>query len=518
MTPEEGEAAGHSGRGLLLRAGIGGLLIVALTAGATATAGLLQVKDLADRIGRKGGPHIANTGITEAQAGKAQTILVLGSDRRFDEFKANNPLLKRSVPARSDTVMLIRLDPHQEATSVLSLPRDLKVEIPGHGIDKLNQAYSIGGPTLTLQTIKQLTGLKINHVVNVQFRGFRDAVNALGCIYVDVDRRYFHSNAGLPIGQRYAEIDIKPGYQKLCGTDALNYVRYRHTDSDIVRAARQQGFLRAVKDQVSTSALFGQRTKLIDIFAASTQTDASLDTTKGLLRILKLALFSAGHPVREVQFPAEFDVETLPGGAEIAYVVASPDAVQRTVQRFLRPSRAQTRPRVQLTPNENRRAPRRRRTVLPSGLVDGRRAASTAVVAKGLRRRTGFPIYFASLLTPSSRYPTMSGARAYTVHDRGAGTHQAYRLVLVANEAEGQYWGVQATDWRTPPILQAKHETVVRHRRRLSVYRDGSRIRLVAWRTPHAVYWVSNSLSMSLTNSQMLEIAGTLTRSARPAR
>ena len=280
--------------------------------------------------------------------------------------------------------MLIRLDPHQEATSVLSLPRDLKVEIPGHGIDKLNQAYSIGGPTLTLQTIKQLTGLKINHVVNVQFRGFRDAVNALGCVYVDVDRRYFHSNDGLPIGQRYAEIDIQPGYQKLCGTDALNYVRYRHTDSDIVRAARQQGFLRAVKDQVSTSALFGQRTKLIDIFAASTQTDASLDTTKGLLRILKLALFSAGHPVREVQFPAEFDVETLPGGAEIAYVVASPDAVQRTVQRFLRPSRAQTRPRVQLTPNEN--APRTAPAPHRPAERSGRRPAAPAATARRRER------------------------------------------------------------------------------------------------------------------------------------
>ena len=97
---------------------------------------------------RKGGPHIANTGITEAEAGKAQTILVLGSDRRFDEDKRNNPRLRRSVPARSDTVMLIRLDPHQPATSILSLPRDLRVEIPGHGTDKLNQAYTLGGATL----------------------------------------------------------------------------------------------------------------------------------------------------------------------------------------------------------------------------------------------------------------------------------------------------------------------------------------------------------------------------------
>src|SRR3954449_12462128 len=87
--------------------------------------------------------------------------------------------------------MLLRLDPDQKAIALLSLPRDLKVEIPGVGTDKLNAAYSIGGPKLTLQTVKQLTGVDPNHLVNVDFTGFARAVNAIGCVYVDVDRRYF---------------------------------------------------------------------------------------------------------------------------------------------------------------------------------------------------------------------------------------------------------------------------------------------------------------------------------------
>ena len=496
-----GDAAGRSDRGLLLRAALGAFLIIVLTAGATATAGLLKVHDIVERIARKSGPHIANTGITEAEAGKPQTILILGSDRRWEDVRTHSP-------ARSDTIMLVRLDPHQPATSILSLPRDLRVEIPGHGTDKINQAYSLGGPTLTLLTIKQLTGLTINHVINVRFRGFREAVDAVGCVYADVDRRYYHSNAGLGIGQRYAEINIEPGYQKLCGTDALNYVRFRHTDSDIVRAARQQDFLRAVKDQISSSQLFNQRNKLIDIFASSTQTDARLDTTKGLLRILKLALFSAGHPVREVQFPAQFETDTLPGGAQIDYVVAPPESVQRTVQRFLHPHthvEAPARP-VQLTPNENRAHARRAHRLI-HGLIDGRRAGTQVVSGKN----AGMRLYFPSLVTTSSRYSNPA-LRIYTVHDRAARPHRAYRLVLSANTIEGQYWGVQGMTWRTPPILEAKHDRVTRRGRRLSVYRDGARIRLVAWHSGHSVYWVSNTLSMSLDNSQMLEIAATLVR------
>ena len=82
----------------------------------------------------------------------------------------------------------------------MSLPRDLKVEIPGHGTDKLNVAYTLGGPKLSIKTVKQLTGLAINHYVDVSFHGFAEGVNALGCVYVDIDRRYFNNNAGLGYG------------------------------------------------------------------------------------------------------------------------------------------------------------------------------------------------------------------------------------------------------------------------------------------------------------------------------
>ena len=132
----------------------------------------------------------------------------------------------------------------------MSIPRDLKVEIPGFGTDKFNAAYTYGGPKLTLQVVKELTGLPINHVVNVDFLGFVRAVDAIGCVYVDVDRRYYHSNVGVPPSEQYSEINIQPGYQLLCGKKALQYVRYRHTDTDLVRSARQQDFLSAARQRV----------------------------------------------------------------------------------------------------------------------------------------------------------------------------------------------------------------------------------------------------------------------------
>ena len=105
--------------------------------------------------------------IAKTEPGKPQTIMLLGSDRRP---KGN--LEGAASDARSDTIILVRLDPKKKATALMSLPRDLKVKIPGHGTDKINAAYELGGPRLTLKTVKQLTGLRINHVINIDFRGF----------------------------------------------------------------------------------------------------------------------------------------------------------------------------------------------------------------------------------------------------------------------------------------------------------------------------------------------------------
>src|SRR6478735_9972490 len=164
-----------------------------------------------------------------AATGGGRTILLIGSDHRAKTAKND---------ARSDTMMLVRLSPRAKAVTVLSVPRDLKVTIKGQTA-KLNAAYAYGGAPLTVKTLHAVLGVEIDHVIDVDFAGFRGLVNELECVYTDVDRRYFNRNDGTP-ATNFAAIDVQAGYQRLCGADALDYVRYRHGDNDLVRAARQQ--------------------------------------------------------------------------------------------------------------------------------------------------------------------------------------------------------------------------------------------------------------------------------------
>ena len=194
-------------------------------------------------------------------------ILVIGSDRRPKDGGDRG---------RGDTIILVRLDFKQNLVSMLSFPRDLYVEIPGYGRNKINAAYSLGTEKLVIQTVERLTGERVNHFFNVDFNAFRRLVNDAGGVYLDIDRWYFNDNKGRGPTSSFEQLDIKPGYQRLGGFDALDYVRYRKGDNDFGRIARQQAFLAelkrqtngvkgvnnvldAVKDEVTTSLKSGSR-------------------------------------------------------------------------------------------------------------------------------------------------------------------------------------------------------------------------------------------------------------------
>jgi LCP family protein required for cell wall assembly len=476
---------------MLWRAFGAALLIVLLSAGATATATFLQIDDVLPGAGDDVPPPLANVPVEKAKPGKPQTLLLLGSDHRWADGEDD--------PARSDTMMLVRLDPKQDATTVLSIPRDLRVLIPGKGYSKINDAYRMGGPRLAVETVNELTGLKINHVLNVNFKGFRQVVDFFGCIYTDVDRRYYHSNAGLGPGERYAEIDIKAGYQPLCGQRALDYVRFRHTDNDLVRAARQQDFLRAAKDQVSTSRIISDRKKLAKAFWRSAQTDKQLRTVHGFIRLSTLALSSAGHPVRQLKFPATFVNTDDPLVGD--YVEATPEQIERTVDLFMHGGKA---------PEAKPTVKRDVKTLAKDAkLVDARQRGREFV--RPIKRRAHFPVRFPRYLTPNGQYVDNGGLRVYNLRDRAGKPHRAYRIVVMENQLEGQYYGVQGTTWRTPPLLAAPSETRKVHGRTLELYRSGSRLRFVAWRTSTAAYWISNTLNLRLDNDTMLALAASLT-------
>jgi LCP family protein required for cell wall assembly len=185
--------------------------------------------------------------------------LVIGYDHRAGEGNA---------PSRSDTLMLLRADPRTKSISMLSFPRDMAVPIhcPGHSVfvSKINSAYATCGSKGTLETMKALTGLPINYLITVNFRGFKRIVNQLGGVWLDVDRRYFNDNSGLGSGFGYATINLQPGYQRLTGGGALDFVRFRHTDSDFYRVARQQLFVTAMKEQFRRSFSIFKVPKLVN--------------------------------------------------------------------------------------------------------------------------------------------------------------------------------------------------------------------------------------------------------------
>jgi LCP family protein required for cell wall assembly len=472
---------------------LGIVVVVLASAGAVATAGILELHDDAS-IFRDNSVGIKNISgaLDGVDAGGPQTILILGSDRRWADIKAK-------TPTRSDTMILLRLDPSKGATSVMSLPRDLKVRIPGHGTDKINAAYAIGGPALTVRTVRSLLHIPINHVVNVNFGGFKRAVNRLGCVYTDVDRRYFNdNNPPYGGGPNYATIDVKAGYQRLCGQDALDFVRYRHFDTDLVRAARQQQFLADAKDQIGTGKLFSDRKALLKIFGRYTQTDIQSD--EAILRLLKLAVTSAQKPVQEVRFPG-----TITGD----FVTVSDADLAKVKEQFMN-ARGSKGPRgkTKRTQTKPKRGGRRKSSSLPPGMLLAARQGQDQAVR--LATSVRFPVYYPKAVVAGAEYLT-DHSRAYDVYDRSHHRYRAYRIVVKTDEL-GQYYGIQGTTWPGPPILDNPSERRTMGGRTYELFFDGSRLRLVAWRSGKASYWVSNTLLHSLSNRQMLALARSVSK------
>jgi LCP family protein required for cell wall assembly len=473
-------------------------VIVASVAAALSSSVLLEVSSIANDL--RPIPKVKRL-LSEVHAGDPQNMLILGSDKR-----ASLPGTK----GLSDTTILLRLDPNNNSIALMSIPRDLKTYVPGVGTDKFNAAYAYGGPKLTLRVVKSLTGLKINHVVNVDFLGFVRAINAIDCVYIDVDRHYYHSNLGLPPSEQYAEINVRPGYQRLCGKDALQYVRYRHTDTDLVRAARQQDFLREARQRVPVSKLVlpRDRNELIDIFTKYTSSD--IDSLGAMLDVLKLLVASRNAPIKEIHFP---------GVLHPSYVTASRADIRKAVRRF-EGIEASGGPRGSLDlntgilPEERRRARAKRGPnqpkppPTPSPSNDGLVAAGQGSrdIAQSAAKRVGktFPIFYPRRLPSGSIY--VDNPRVYHIRDPDKDKHGAYKMVLQL--PQGDYFGVQGIrGWSDPPILNDPSDSRTIRGRDYDIFLDGDRVRMVSWQEGGNAYWISNSLLQTLTNDQMLGLA-----------
>jgi LCP family protein required for cell wall assembly len=285
-----------------------------------------------DESVKKARPELAATDPRLPLAKQPAIALVIGSDHRYTDG---------SAPPRSDTLMLVRIDPVHRLISLFSLPRDLYVDIPGLGMDKINAAFSQGksGASLALRTVESVTGIHPQYLAVVNFRGFQSIVHDIHGVYIPVDQNYQHSNAGLPTSETYSEIHIDPGYQLLSGSNALAFARYRHTDSDFYRNARQQLFLHQFEKAaaarfhgISLSDLPSIVSVIGDI-TANTQITGRTAPSLSTFKEYAALLYSLHGRIVSVRLK---DVQTtMIGGASV--VTDSPSDISAAAYAFMHP-------------------------------------------------------------------------------------------------------------------------------------------------------------------------------------
>jgi LCP family protein required for cell wall assembly len=292
-------------------------VLAALTAGALIVAGTIWWLDASvDRVGVAGlGEGGAGAGGGDAGGGeeddvdpRAMTVLVLGSDSR----DVLTPEERRELGTgyaegeRTEVIALTRLDPNAGEVRVLSVPRDALVERCDGTSGRVNAAFTIGetagtgGATCVVETLRDWLGVRIDHAVKVDFRGFVDIVDAVGGVEMFIEE---------PMQDRRANLDLQPGCQRLDGANALAFVRARHLDDDFGRMQRQQRFVTELRDELGDQGALTDLPRLLRV-AEATARAVELDDTLTMGRIQQL--------VREHRETLQGDIDSrsIPGEIE----------------------------------------------------------------------------------------------------------------------------------------------------------------------------------------------------------
>ena len=209
-------------------------------------------------------PNVKTKGESLLYATDKSVIMIMGIDEHIRE----------DDPGRSDTLMIATLDPKKNRAALLSIPRDTRVRIPRYGFDKINAAYALGGKKLTQETVENFLGTPMDHYVAIKTSSFCRIIDAIGGVDIDVEKRMFYEdpwddNGGLVI-------DLKPGPQHMDGKTAITYVRYRDEEGDIGRVKRQQKFMKAVMDQVTSPMIIPRLPSIIREIGNTVDTDLTI--------------------------------------------------------------------------------------------------------------------------------------------------------------------------------------------------------------------------------------------------
>jgi LCP family protein required for cell wall assembly len=253
-----------------------------------------------------------------------QYLLFLGAD---DEM--NEP----DQASRSDTIILIRIA--NEGISMLSIPRDTRVYIPGYGMDKINHAFAYGGPELTMETVSEFTGVEVNDYAIANFTGVHDVVEAMGGVRVNVPTEV--EKRARPDGPM---IRLESGPQKLDGDQALAYLRWRaDSQGDIGRVKRQQEFLFRVFDQAFSRENLDRYAEVQEAALENVETNMSRNEL--------IALGTRVKMLKDEENRVQLEAETVPGeeqtiystlaGTNLSFWVPDEEALEEVLRDTVRP-------------------------------------------------------------------------------------------------------------------------------------------------------------------------------------
>jgi polyisoprenyl-teichoic acid--peptidoglycan teichoic acid transferase len=476
---------------------LGCLVVLVCAAGASATFVLEQVHTLRNDLSQNHALKLGSGSLAGAGWGDPETLLLVGDDQRTltGAFKDYS----HAVLPHSNEMLLVRIDPSKPYISMMSIPREMMVTIePPHQpaiTTRFNYAYTAGGIGLLVTTIKKVLGVAVNHVMVVTFARFERAVNEMGCVYSTVDRRYYHLN--VPGSDQYQQINLQPGYQDMCGSQALQFVSYRHDDTSLVRDARDQSFLLDVKRQYGATLSDNVGT-FERIFGQAVQTDPGLHSTSQLLNLIGTLVSSSGRAVRQVPFQVDL-TPSDPAALACECVTASPGQISASVHAFLHGA--------SVIP--------RRSTAAAAHSVHSRKAVAhlplVPIDAPGLlapgraAERLQFPYEYPRVQDRGGSAIPVS-LRNYIIHAPGRVRYPIYVAVFSA-AGLGQYYDVQGTTWTRAPILRNPQQTVRIGGRSYELFYSGQHLDVVAWLQHSAAYWVRNTLNDSMPNGELLAIA-----------
>lgn len=250
-------------------------------------------------------------------------ILVMGLDLPLD--LPDNKVSTDVFAGRSDTMLLVRVDPAENTVNVLSIPRDTQVEIPDMGIEKINYANAAGGPTLSAQVVSRtLNGVTIDRYVRVSTGAFRELVDLVGGIEIYVPERMEYVD-----NTQKLKIDLQPGQQLLNGAQAEQFARFRNdANGDIGRVQRQQQVIRALREKISSPTMVTRLPQAIELFRRYIDTNLTLEE---MLALANMGLGLEKDNFRMVMLPGRF---STPDESVASYWIFDATAKDEVMQQY----------------------------------------------------------------------------------------------------------------------------------------------------------------------------------------